>query len=42
MSYLFAAYLAIWCILFLYLWSLKSREGALELRLEMLEKRLKK
>jgi CcmD family protein len=40
MSYLFAAYVAIWCLLFLYLVSLKSRTRSLETRVEALAKKL--
>lgn len=40
MNYLFAAYCAIWCIIFVYLWSLKSRQRALENRVEALSKQV--
>jgi len=42
MSYLFAAYVAIWCILFFYLFTLKSRQGNLEKTVEALQKNLEK
>jgi CcmD family protein len=40
MSYLFAAYVAIWCVLFGYIWTLKSRQNALEGRVNMLMKKM--
>jgi len=42
MSYLFAAYVAIWCILFFYMYSLGSRQSSLEKTLSALQKRLEK
>jgi CcmD family protein len=40
MIYLFSAYSAIWCLLFLYLFSLRSRQRKLERTVEALLKRL--
>ena len=40
MWYLFAAYVAIWCLLFLYLVSLKSRTRSLENRVEALSRKV--
>jgi len=37
MSYLFAAYVAIWCILFLYIYSVSSRQKQLEKTLKSLQ-----
>ena len=42
MSYLFAAYTAIWCILFGYLYSLRSRQRTLEKALESIRKQVEK
>lgn len=40
MSYLFAAYCAIWVILFVYLFSIRSRQSSLEKTVEALTRRL--
>jgi CcmD family protein len=39
-TYLFAAYVAIWCILFVYLYTIHSRQSALEKTTEALLRRL--
>ena len=40
--YLFAAYCAIWLILFAYVFSLKSRQQTLDRTLESIQKQLEK
>lgn len=40
MTYLMAAYIAIWLILFVYLFSLNSRQRSLQKEVESLEKQL--
>jgi len=42
MNYLVAAYIAIWCILFGYIYSLRTRQKNLEKMLETLEKQIEK
>lgn len=42
MTYLVAAYIAIWCILFVYLFSLKSRLRSLETTVDALQQKLAK
>jgi CcmD family protein len=40
MNYLFAAYCAIWVVLFAYLFTIRSRQNALEKTVEALNRRL--
>ncbi len=42
MNYLVAAYMAIWCILFGYIYTLRSRQRNLEKTLETIEKQVGK
>jgi len=42
MEYLAAAYAAIWCILFVYIFSLKSRLSSVEKTVDMLEHKIGK
>ena len=42
MSYLFAAYCAIWVILFVYVFTIRSRQANLEKAVESLSRRLEK
>ena len=39
MGYLVAAYTAVWCILFFYLYTLKSRLNSVEAKIEELSKK---
>jgi len=41
-NYLVAAYAAIWCILFIYLYTLKSRQSQLEKSVEALRRKVEK
>ena len=42
MTYLVAAYAAIWCLLVIYIFSLRSRQRNLEKALEALQQRVEK
>ena len=42
MTYLVAAYAAIWCLIFFYIYTLRSRQNRLEKTVEALQRKVEK